>query len=358
MAVDIAELITTAKDIRASDIHLKKGVPPLFRVDGTLRRTENPPLTDDDLDQYLQTICGGEGRAQFEEKLELDRNYTLPGVSHCRVNVCQQRGSTRIVLRLIPIDIMTVEELELPPVINTIADNNNGLAIVTGPTGSGKSTTLAAMIDEINRTRPVHIVTIEDPIEYVHEDKQAIITQRQVGVDTHSFADALRAVLRQDPDVILIGEMRDPETMSIALTAAETGHLVLSTLHTVDAVETMHRVMDFFPPHHQEQIRKQFGHVLRGIISQRLVPRAGGEGRIAAVEILVGNVTVSDFIMKGNPFSDIVRLMEEGHDRYSMQTFDQALYNLWKDGLITKETALENATSRRDLSLRMEGMRE
>jgi len=358
MAIELGELIATAIDIRASDIHLKQGVPPMYRVDGVLRASEDQPLTDDDLGQYLQDICGGDGQARFEEKLELDRNFTLPGVSHCRVNICQERGSTRIVLRLIPIDVTTVEDLELPAVINTIADFNNGLAIVTGPTGSGKSTTLAAMIDKVNRTRPVHIVTIEDPIEYVHTDKQAIITQRQVGIDTHSFADALRGVLRQDPDVILIGEMRDAETMATALTAAETGHLVLSTLHTVDAVETMFRVMDFFPPHHQEQIRKQFGSVLRGIVSQRLVPRASGEGRVAAVEILVGNQTVTDFIVKGNPFSDIVKLMEEGHDRYGMQTFDQALYALWEQNIISEETALANASTARDLRLRMDGMRK
>jgi len=357
MATEIAELITTAQEIRASDIHLKRGVPPLFRVDGVLRAAEEAALTDDDLDTYLEAICGSDGRSQFERKLELDRNYTVPGKSHCRVNVCRERGATRIVLRLIPIDVMTIEELELPSVLKTIADSNNGLAIVTGPTGSGKSTTLAAMIDEINRTRPVHIVTIEDPIEYVHTDKKAIITQRQVGVDTHSFADALRGVLRQDPDVLLIGEMRDAETMATALTAAETGHLVLSTLHTVDAVETLFRVMDFFPPHHQEQIRKQFGSVLRGVVSQRLVSRAGGEGRIAAVEVLVGNQTVSDFIVKGNPFSDIVNLMEEGQDQYQMQTFDQALYELWNNELISEDTALANATTPRDLKLRMEGMR-
>ena len=358
MAIEIGELIITAKELKASDIHLKRGVPPLYRIDGVLSAGSDSPLTDDDLNEHLQEICGGEGRAQFEEQLELDRNFTLPGVSHCRVNICQERGSVRIVLRLIPIDVMTVEDLDLPSAINSIADFKNGMAIVTGPTGSGKSTTLAAMIDEINRTRPVHIVTIEDPIEYVHADKQSIITQRQVGIDTKSFASALRAVLRQDPDVILIGEMRDAETMAIALTAAETGHLVLGTLHTVDAVETMFRVMDFFPPHHQEQIRKQFGTVLRGIISQRLVPRAGGEGRVAAVEILVGNQTVSDFIVKGNPFSDIVKLMEDGRDRYGMQTFDQALHSLWEQKTITEETALANASSPRDLGLRMEGLRK
>jgi len=358
MPTDIGELIKRGVTIRASDIHLKQGVPPMFRVDGVLRPADGEPLTDDNLREYLGAICGENGRAQFEHRLELDRNFTVPGVSHGRVNVCQERGSIRIVLRLIPIDVMTLDELDLPPALQTVARNNNGLVIVTGPTGSGKSTTLAAMLDEINRSRSVHIVTIEDPIEYVHTDKEAIVTQRQVGVDTHSFADALRSVLRQDPDVILIGEMRDTETMAIALTAAETGHLVLSTLHTVDAVETMHRVMDFFPPHHQEQIRKQFGNVLRGIISQRLVSRAGGKGRIAAVEVLVGNPTVRDFVIKGNPFSDIVKLMEEGYDRYGMQTFDQALYDLWTAERISDETALENATSARDLKLRMEGMRK
>ncbi|MCD6288257.1 MAG: PilT/PilU family type 4a pilus ATPase [Candidatus Hydrogenedentes bacterium] len=358
MPVDIAELVRVAKDMNASDIHLKSGTPPTVRVDGLLRPMHDmAPLTESDLDYYLVSICGDEGAKQFRVRLDSDMNYSIPDVSHLRVNVCLDRGIPRIVLRLIPIDIMSLEQLELPPIIKTITENKNGLAIVTGPTGSGKSTTLAAMIDEINWTRAVHVVTIEDPIEYVHSDKKAIITQRQVGLDTRSFENALRGVLRQDPDVILIGELRDAETMATALSAAETGHLVLSTLHTVDAVETLYRIMDFFPATHQEQIRKQFGSVLRGIISQRLVPRACGEGRIAAVEILVGNSTVRDFILKGSSFSDIVRLMEEGYDRHGMQTFDQALYDLWKEEKITKEVALENSSTARDLQLRMEGMR-
>lgn len=360
MPIEITHLVATAQELRASDIHLKYGSPPMVRVDGALRTIENAsPLSAADLDAYLNTICGEEGAKQFKVRLDSDHSYSISDVSHLRVNVSLDRGSIRIVLRLIPIDIMTLDELELPTVLkDDVTQHKHGLVIVTGPTGSGKSTTLAAMIDEINRKQPVHIVTIEDPIEYVHRDKKAIVTQRQVGIDTRSFENALRGVLRQDPDVILIGELRDAETMAIALSAAETGHLVMSTLHTVDAVETMHRIMDFFPANQQDQIRKQFGSVLRGIISQRLVKRISGEGRIAAVEVLVGNATVRDFILKGNAFGDIIGLMQEGHDRYRMQTFDQALYDLWENEQITRDTAIENATSPRDLQLAMEGLQK
>ncbi len=227
---------------------------------------------------------------------------------------------------------------------------------MTGPTGSGKSTTLAALIDLINSTRPVHIVTIEDPLEFVHSDKMGIVTQREVGHDTLSFANALRGALRQDPDVILIGEMRDAETVRTALASAETGHLVLSTLHTVDAVETLNRILDFFEPHQQTQIRKQLASVLRAVISQRIVPLAKGTGRTVACEILMGTRTVRDFIEQGKAFKDIVSLIEEGRDQWGMQTFDQALFDLWKAGEISAEVALQNATSAKDLKLRMQGM--
>jgi twitching motility protein PilT len=233
---------------------------------------------------------------------------------------------------------------------------NNGLCLVTGPTGSGKSTTLAALIDEINKTRPLHIITVEDPLEFVHQDKVGIVSQREVGHDTLSFANALRGALRQDPDVILIGEMRDAETVRTALASAETGHLVFSTLHTVDAVETLNRILDFFEPHQQLQIRKQLASVLRGIISQRIVPLAAGSGRTVACEILIGNRTVRDFIDQGKSFKDIVKLIEEGREHWGMQTFDQSFFDLWKEGKISTEVALSNATSAKDLKLRMQGM--
>ncbi len=231
-----------------------------------------------------------------------------------------------------------------------------GLILVTGPTGSGKSTTLAAMVDEINRRKPVHIVTVEDPMEFVHRDKTAIVTQRAVGHDTLSFANALRGALRQDPDVILIGEMRDAETVHTALASAETGHLVFSTLHTVDAIETLNRILDFFEPHQQVQIRKQLASVLRAVVSQRLCPHASGKGRVCAPEILIGTRTVRDYIDQGKGFKDITKLIEDGREQYGMQTFDQALYDLYKEEKITETVALQNATSAKDLKLRIQGL--
>jgi len=260
-------------------------------------------------------------------------------------------------MRLIPLQIKTIDELGLPPVLRKICTGKNGLVLVTGPTGSGKSTTLAAMINEVNEKLPVHVITVEDPLEFVHQDKTAIITQREVGHDTLSFANALRGALRQDPDVILIGEMRDAETVRTALASAETGHLVFSTLHTVDAVETLNRIIDFFEPHQQLQIRKQLASVLRAVVSQRIVPLASATGRCVAAEILVGNRTIREFIEQGKSFKDIVKLIEEGHDQYGMQTFDQALYDLYKAGKITAEIALMNATSAKDLKLRLQGLR-
>lgn len=253
--------------------------------------------------------------------------------------------------------IKKIAELDLPPVLSKICMFANGLILVTGVTGSGKSTSLAAMIDEINATRPLHIVTVEDPLEFVHADQRAIITQREVGHDTLSFSNALRGALRQDPDVILIGEMRDPETVRTALASAETGHLVLSTLHTVDALETLNRILDFFEPHQQLQVRKQIASTLRAVVSQRLVPRKEGGGRCVAAEILIGNRTVRDHIEQGKSFKEIGKLIEEGHDQYGMQTFDQALYDLYSKGSISAETALHNATSPRDLKLRIQGLR-
>jgi twitching motility protein PilT len=260
------------------------------------------------------------------------------------------------VLRLIPLVIKSLEDLRLPAVLKKMCYLKNGLVLFTGPTGCGKSTSLAAMIEEININRPDHVITIEDPLEFMHADKMGIVTQREVGHDTLSFANALRAALRQDPDVILIGEMRDTETVRTALASAETGHLVFSTLHTVDAVETLNRIMEFFEPHQQVHIRKQLASVLRGICSQRILPTAKGEGRVVACEMLVGTRTVRDFIDQGKSFKEILNVIEESKDQWGMQSFDQALYDLWKAKTITSETALQNATSAKDLKLRMQGM--
>jgi len=351
------EVMQAAVDQRASDIHLKTGNPPILRIDGTLRRLDQCDLlSEDDIREYLAYIATDADIKKFEKVMELDSSYLYESKARFRVNACRDDGDTRIVMRLIPMKILSLDDLGLPPVLKRLCALKNGLVLFTGPTGSGKSTSLAAMINEVNESRADHIVTVEDPLEFIHQDKTGIVTQREVGHDTLSFANALRGALRQDPDIILIGEMRDAETVRTALASAETGHLVFSTLHTVDAVETLNRVLEFFEPHQQIQIRKQMASVLRGIISQRIVPLASGTGRTVAQEILIGTRTVREFIDKGKAFKDIVALIEEGKDQWGMQTFDQAFFDLWKAGTITAEVALANATSAKDLKLRMQGM--
>ena len=357
MALSMETLMRGALEKGASDIHLKVDNPPIFRIDGDLHRLDAPPLTEDDLQSLLKDIATPVDVVKFEKVLDLDCSYVLGEVARFRVNVCRDDGDTRIVLRLIPLKIKKISDLDLPPVLARICTLKNGLVLVTGPTGSGKSTTLAALIDEINEKLPVHIVTVEDPLEFAHRDKTAIITQREVGRDTLSFANALRGALRQDPDVILIGEMRDAETVRTALASAETGHLVFSTLHTVDAVETLNRIIDFFEPHQQIQIRKQLASVLRAVVSQRIIPLKTGTGRCVAAEILIGNRTIREFIEQGKSIKDIVKLIDEGHDQYGMQTFDQALYDLYSAGKITADVAIHNATSAKDLKLRIQGLR-
>ena len=357
MAMTMQELMKGALEKNASDIHLKTGNPPLYRIDGDLVRLEEPLLTEEDMATFLQAIATPADISKFQKVMELDCSYVLESAARFRVNVSRDDGDTRIVMRLIPLRIKKIAELDLPPILSRICAVKNGLVLVTGPTGSGKSTSLAAMIDEINETLPAHIITVEDPLEFVHQDKRAIITQREVGHDTLSFANALRGALRQDPDVILIGEMRDAETVRTALASAETGHLVFSTLHTVDAVETLNRVLDFFEPHQQLQIRKQLASVLRAVISQRIVPMKVGTGRCVAAEILIGNRTIREFIEMGKSFRDIVKLIEEGYDQYRMQTFDQALYDLFKAEKISEEIAMLYATSPKDLKLRIQGLR-
>ena len=341
----------------ASDIHLKTENPPIFRVDGELLRQEGELLTDDDIEGLLASITSTKDMAKFTKILELDASYILEGKARFRINACKEDDDTRVVLRLIPVQIKTIDDLQLPPILKEVVNHKNGLVLVTGPTGSGKSTSLAAMINEINSTRAEHIITVEDPLEFIHEDKKSIITQRAVGHDTLSFANALRGALRQDPDIILIGEMRDSETVRTAISSAETGHLVFSTLHTVNASETLHRIIDFFEPHQQIQIRKQIASVIRAIASQRILPVKEGEGRCVAAEIMLGTRTVRDFIDEGKSLKDISKLIEEGYDQYKMQTFDQALYDLHEDGQITTEVAIENATSPKDLKLRFQGLR-
>jgi twitching motility protein PilT len=357
MAIELNELLLLALERNASDLHLKVGSPPLLRIDGRLERIEEwDLLKGGDLFSILERITDQRLMTAFQETKELDCSYMLAGRARFRVNACMDDGKPRIVMRTVPLEARSLEELNLPPILARICGLRNGLVLFTGPTGSGKSTSLAAMVDRINSTRTDHIITIEDPLEFVHSNKAGIVTQREVGIDTLSFSNAMRAALREDPDVILIGEMRDSETVRTALSASETGHLVLSTLHTVDTVESLHRILEFFEENQQHQIRNQLASVLRCICSQRILPLLEGHGRTVATEILIGTRTVRDFIQQGKPFKEIVKLVEEGKDQYGMQTFDQSLYDLWKTQKISTETALQYASSSKDLQLKMQGV--
>ena len=354
--MNLHALLHTVVGQCGSDIHFKAGNPPIIRYDGDRVRLDYSPLSRKDIEQVIGEILTDEEVGAFEERGEMDVSYAVSDLSRFRVNICREMGNIRLVFRLIPFEIPTVRELKLPLVLEEVSKTPRGLALVTGPTGSGKSTTLAAMITYINTHFPKHIVTIEDPIEFVHTDKQGMITQRQLGIDTHSFVDAMRAVVRQDPDVIMLGEMRDAETVFAAMQAAETGHLVLSTLHTPDAVDTVNRITDFFPPDQHQQVRNQFATCLRAVVSQRLVPRKSGVGRIAAVEVLVGTQLVKERIKMQVDSSQLMSLIEEGRDTYGMQTFDQHLYELWEAEEISEEIALQFASSPKDLSLKLRGL--
>lgn len=357
MLLDFEALLRLAVEHNASDIHLKVGSAPMLRVDGRLERVQDcDALRGSDIFAIIDRVSSEAFRKRFQETMELDTSYMLKDVARFRVNACIDDGKPRVVMRTVPLHIKSLEELGLPPILTRLCTLRNGLILFTGPTGSGKSTSLASMVDRINSTRTDHIVTIEDPLEFVHVNKAGIVTQREVGIDTLSFANALRAALRQDPDVILVGEMRDAVTVQTALSAAETGHLVLSTLHTVDAVESLHRILEFFEEHQQMQIRNQLASVLRCICSQRIMPRVDGDGRTVAAEILIGNRTVREFIQQNRPFKEIVKLIEDGASQYGMQTFDQSLYALWKSTTISKDIALQFATSPKDLQLRMQGL--
>jgi twitching motility protein PilT len=335
-----------------SDLHLKVPAPPMIRSQGKLVPiSDGEPLTSEQTDQILRSMLTDPGKlAEFEDQSEVDFSYAIPGVARFRVNAFRQRGSTSIVCRAIPFLIKTVDELLLPPVINDLADEERGIVLLTGTTGSGKSTTLAAMIDRINSTTRKHIVTIEDPVEFLHRDKLSIINQREVGEDTGSFRRALRRVLRQDPDVILVGEMRDEETVRTALSAAETGHLVMSTVHTVDAAETVNRIIDFFPSAEQRQARAMLAGTLKGVISQRLVPTPDGNGRVATCEVLRMTGRVRDMIMNPNETGKLPEVISEGA-YYGMQTFDQALLAHVQAGRVSMQDALLAATHPHDFKL-------
>ncbi len=354
----INELLTVVCEQGASDLHLKVGNHPIARIRGKLT-----PLTqfkrlvqEDTIAMAYAIMASDKQKAKFKENLDLDLAYSVPSLGRFRCNIFNQRGTVGLVLRVIPRKIYTIDDLMLPKALKTICQEQRGLVLVTGTTGSGKSTTLAAMIDLINATRTEHILTIEDPIEYLHRDNLSIINQREVEADCRSFATALRAALRQDPDVILVGEMRDLETIETALHAAETGHLVFSTLHTLDATETINRVISVFPPHHQKQIRLQLSGVLKGVISQRLVPRADGQGRVPAVEVMVATETVRSCIEDKEKTKMLRDVIASGTAQYGMQTFDQSLFFLLRQGLITEEEALLRASNVGEFKLRLEGV--
>jgi len=353
----IDELLRIAVERKASDLHLKVGNYPHLRVDGELvPLSDYPRMTGEEMLNMAFSMMSNRQKQRFKESAELDLAYGAAGLGRFRVNVFQQRGNVGIVLRVIPTKIRALEELYLPAVTERVCEESRGLVLVTGVTGSGKSTTLAAMVDRINSARPEHIITIEDPIEFLHRDKKGFVNQREVGVDTPTFGSALRASLRQDPDVILVGEMRDLETISTALHAAETGHMVFSTLHTLDATETVNRIISVFPPPEQKQIRLQLAATLRAVISQRLVKRADGVGRVPAVEVLVSTAYIRECIVMPEKTRNIREALYQGTSQYGMQTFDQSLYELLQRGLISYEVAMENATNPDDFKLRVQGI--
>jgi twitching motility protein PilT len=353
----VNDLLQIAVENGASDLHLKVGSYPMMRIHGLLQpASEEKRLTHEDTVAMAAAVMSTAQRQKFKELQEVDLAYSVPGLGRFRCNVFQQRGTIGVVLRVIPIQIKTIDELDLPPVLKKIADEDRGLVLVTGTTGSGKSTTLAGMIDHVNATRCVHIITVEDPIEFLQRDNRSIINQREVEVDTSSFAHALRSALRQDPDVILVGEMRDFETIETALVAAETGHLVFSTLHTLDATETINRIIAVFPPHQQKQVRLQLAAVLKAVISQRLIPRADGAGRVPAVEVMINTPFIRDCVIDKEKTHLIPGAIAAGVSQYGMQTFDQSIFGLYQRRLVTYEEALHWASNVDEFKLKVQGI--
>ena len=355
--MEINELLTVAVGKSASDLHLKVGTYPIIRINGELMPMEQKgKLSQEDAVSIVNAIMNDAQKKRYLEKKEVDLSYGMTGLGRFRVNVFQQRGTIGMVFRVIPMKILTIEELGLPKILEKLAIEPRGLILVTGTTGSGKSTTLAAMIEHINIHKSMHIMTIEDPIEFLYKDKKSLINQREIGNDADTFANSLRSALRQDPDVILVGEMRDFETISTALVAAETGHLVMSTLHTVDAAETINRIITIFPPYQQKQIRTQLASVIKGVVSLRLVPRADGKGRVAAVEVLISTATIREYIMDSDKTRRVHDVIASGASQYGMQTFDQSLYKLYSSNLISYEEALRRTNNPVDFALKVKGI--
>lgn len=357
--VDVTGVLREVIDKRASDLHIKAGIEPVMRIDGALQKTDLPPMTPDDVAAFAAGIMPERAASEFTSTGEADFAYSAEGLGRFRCNVYRQRGAIGIAIRRVTPPAASFESLGLPPVMESIAQEPRGLILVTGMTGSGKSTTTAAILDYINRTRAVHIMTIEDPIEIVHSDKKAIVNQREVGIDTADFRQALKRVMRQDPDVIFIGEIRDDETAKAALAAAETGHLVISTLHTIDAQGTVNRIIEFFPPHQQKEIRIALAGSLRAVLSQRLLPKADGTGRAPAIEVLVMNGRIFDLIVNPEQTHLIHDIIAES-GFYGMQTFDQSLLASFRDGLIDLKDAMEASSRPHDfeLMLRQAGLLE
>ncbi len=355
--MNINDLLKIAIERKASDLHLKVGSHPVIRVDGQLYTLQDlKRLMQEDTIAMAFSIMNARQKQRFKDDLEIDIAYSVPGLGRFRCAIFQQRGTVGLVLRVIPARILSIRELTLPPVLESICEERRGLVLCTGTTGSGKSTTLAAMVDYINASRTEHIVTIEDPIEFLHRDKKSIVNQREIDVDTRAFSTSLRAALRQDPDVILVGEMRDYETIETALLAAETGHLVFSTLHTLDATETINRIVSVFPPHHQKQIRIQLAQVLKAVISLRLLPRADGIGRVPAVEVMIATPYIRDCIENKEKTKFIREQIALGTSQYGMQTFDQSLFQLYRNGLITLDEALRRASNPDEFRLKIQGV--
>ncbi len=351
--MNLPDLLKATLDLGGSDLHLSIGTPPQVRVDGQLRKLELPELTPDVLKGLTYSVLTDAQKKKFEETWELDLAFGLRGVGRFRCNVFNQKGAVGAVFRLIPEKIRTLDELGLPAVLAEMADRPRGLVLVTGPTGSGKSTTLAAMIDRINQAKPHHILTIEDPIEYLHHHKTCLVNQRELHADTQSFSVALRAALREDPDVVLVGEMRDLETMEAALRLAETGHLTMATLHTNSAAQTITRVIDAFPAHQQAQIRTQLSLVLEGIICQALLPKSSGQGRVAALEILVATPAIRNLI-RDDKIHQIYGTMQSGQEKLGMQTMNQSLARLVERRIVTRDTAYNTSSNRDELTTMLE----
>jgi twitching motility protein PilT len=357
MALDLHSILNLAVRERASDVHLKAGLPPILRIYGNLIPVKNQNrLTPDEVKKVTMRLMNEKQKEIFKDQLQIDLAYSVPGLGRFRINIFKQRGAMGAVLRVVPIVIKGFEELRLPKVLENVALEQRGLILATGITGSGKSTTIASMIEHINNNKTCNIVTIEDPVEFLFKDKKCLINQRELGVDTHSFADALRGALRQDPDVIMVGEMRDLETMQIALTAAETGHLVFSTLHTLDATETISRIISVFPPYQQKQVRMQLAGVIKVIISQRLMPTKDGKSRVPAVEIMISTARIRECIEDKEKTKEIHDAISKGHTTYEMQTFDQSIMDLLNRDYISYDEALRQTTNPDDFVLKLKGV--